>query len=212
MLSFEEISLYVSTFAYAAMFFILVISAMGLPIPEEPVLIASGLAVGWGKADWLPTVVACVAGIIVGDIFVYAMSRYHARSFLRLPPFRWVFSEERQARIQRLYDRHGGKTVFLGRFVPAVRFGVLVFAGRTQMPWRRFLALDSMAALLSGPLAITVGWWAARSLGDPQQAGRWAQDVMTAGNFWLASAILAVAGAAFLWGRAGRKPVECSSD
>jgi membrane protein DedA with SNARE-associated domain len=185
MLSLEEVSVYISVFAYGAMFLILVVSAMGLPIPEELVLIASGMAIGWGKVEWLPTVLACVAGIVAGDVFVYFMSRYHARRFLALPPFCWIFSEKRQQQIQRLYDRHGGKTVFFGRFVPAVRFGVLVFAGRTQMPWRRFLALDSTAAFLSGPLAIGVGWWAARSLGDPRQAGEWAQKAISAGNFWL---------------------------
>jgi membrane protein DedA with SNARE-associated domain len=192
MMGVDQISAQIATFAYLAMFGILVISAMGVPIPEEPVLLASGLAVGWGKADFMLAAVACVLGILVGDIFVYTMSRYHAEKFLRLPPFRWIFTSACQARIARLYQRHGGKTLFFGRFLPAIRFGVLVFAGQNRMAWRQFLALDILAASLSGPLTIFIGYLAARQFADAAAATQWAEDLLAQGQhgIWLGIALL----------------------
>ena len=61
----------ISEYRYLAMFGILFISAMGVPIPEEPLLIASGLSVGWGNSQYHLAVAACLAGILAGDLWVY---------------------------------------------------------------------------------------------------------------------------------------------
>lgn len=176
-------------YRYLAMFGILLVSAMGVPIPEEPVLIASGLAVGWGQASFLWASVACVLGIIAGDIFVYTMGRYCAHWFLKIPPFRWVFPPHRQEKIRLLYEKHGNKTVFIGRFIPAVRFGVFVFAGQHKMHFGRFLALDIPGATIQGPATILVAVFAAKQLGDPEQAVTLAKQWLNEGYVWLYSGI-----------------------
>ena len=188
------------------MFGILFISALGVPIPEEPVLIASGLAVGWEQADFLKASVACVLGILAGDIFVFAMGRYYAARFLALPPFRWIFTRRRQARIRTLYRKHGNKTIFMGRFLPAIRFGVLVFAGQHRIPWGRFLAIDISAAVISGPLVIWVGKFAAQKMGDPETARQFAHRLVQEGSFWIYAAIaLLIAFYAVKWLRKQKK-------
>ncbi len=187
-----DIAAQIARYRYLAMFGILFISALGVPIPEEPVLIASGLAVGWGQADFLKASIACVLGILAGDIFVFAMGRYYAARFLALPPFRWIFTRRRQVRIRALYRRHGNKTIFMGRFVPAVRFGVLVFAGQHKIPWARFLSIDIPAAVISGPLVIWVGKFAAQKIGDPEAARQFARRLVREGSFWIYAAIALV--------------------
>ena len=71
-----------SEYRYFAMFGILFVSAMGVPIPEEPLLIASGLSVGWGDSQYHLAVAACVAGILAGDMWVYFLGRRGGRWFL----------------------------------------------------------------------------------------------------------------------------------
>ena len=174
---------------YLAMFGILLISAMGVPIPEEPILIASGLAVGWGQANFWGASLACVLGIVAGDVFVYTMGRHCAHWFLKIPPFRWVFPPHRQEKIRLLYEKHGNKTVFIGRFIPAVRFGVFVFAGQHRMHFGRFLALDIPGAMIQGPATILVAVIAAKQLGDPDQAVVLAKSWLNEGYIWLYSGI-----------------------
>jgi membrane protein DedA with SNARE-associated domain len=188
-----DIAAQIAQYRYLAMFGILFIGALGVPIPEEPVLIASGLAVGWGEADFLKACLACVAGILAGDIFVFAMGRYYAARFLSVPPFKWIFTRRRQVRIRELFRKHGNKTIFMGRFIPAIRFGVLVFAGQHKVPWSRFLLLDVSAAAVSGPLVVWIGKYAAEKMGDPEKAGVFAQKLARDGAHWIYGAIALVA-------------------
>ncbi|HCP05966.1 MAG TPA: hypothetical protein DIT30_01880, partial [Verrucomicrobiales bacterium] len=123
----------IADFRYLAMFGILFVSAMGVPLPEEPLLVASGLSVGWGSSSYWLTCGACLLGILSGDLWVYFLGRRGGTWFLQTRLGSLVFSAKRQDSIERLFEKHGLKTVFLGRFIPAVRFGVFFFAGRHRM-------------------------------------------------------------------------------
>src|SRR5262245_44465315 len=56
---------------YLAMFGILFLCGVGLPIPEEVTLVGSGLLVGWGEAEFIWASVACVLGILAGDSIIF---------------------------------------------------------------------------------------------------------------------------------------------
>ena len=73
----------ISESRYWAMFGILFISAMGVPLPEEPLLVASGLSVGWGTSSYWLTCLACLTGILSGDLWVYFLGRRGGRWFLQ---------------------------------------------------------------------------------------------------------------------------------
>ncbi len=173
-------------FKYFAMFGILVVTATGtLPIPEEVILITSGLAVGWEEASFLWSALACVLGIVAGDCFLFFMGRYFGRWFLSLRPVRWIFTERYQARVHRLFDRHGSKSIFIGRFFAGARFGIFVYAGQHGMHPARFVVLDALGASISGPVTIYVGMIAARQVGEPEEAVALARDLLSRGSFWL---------------------------
>ena len=83
----------VAEYRYFAMFGILFVSAMGVPIPEEPLLVASGLSVGWGNSQYHLAVIACLAGILAGDMWVYFLGRRGGR-------------RTHQYRVQYFLERH----------------------------------------------------------------------------------------------------------
>ena len=80
----------------------------------------------------------------------------------------------------------------MGRFLPAIRFGVLVFAGQHRIPWGRFLAIDVSAAVISGPLVIWIGKFAAEKIGDPEAARQFGHRLVREGSFWVYAAIALV--------------------
>lgn len=193
----------VSEYRYVAMFGILFVSAMGVPIPEEPLLIASGLSVGWGNSQYHLAVLACLAGILAGDMWVYFLGRRGGRWFLGTRLGSWVFSEKRQHRIERLYEKHGAKTVFLGRFIPAVRFGVFFFAGRHRMPIRKFLGLNALGAMVYAPLWIWLSALAGERFSRSPAAQKTAEAWVQQGSMILIGLVVAVI-ALMIWG-AGKK-------
>ena len=87
-----------------------------------------------------------------------------------------VFSQKRQKKIEHLFERHGMKTVFLGRFIPAVRFGVFFFAGRHQMDLKKFLGLNAVGALVYAPLWIWLSAVAGERFARTPAAARLAEQ------------------------------------
>lgn len=148
---------------YLAMFGILVLCGLGLPIPEEVTLIGSGLLVGLGKADFTLATATCVAGILAGDSIIFGAGYLFGSRFLRSRPMRFLLSLKRQRRVRRFFEKHGNKAVFFARFFAGVRIGVYAYAGSQRMSWWRFLLLDFIGAVLSGSLSIWAGKWAAET-------------------------------------------------
>ena len=193
----------ISDFRYLAMFGILFVSAMGVPIPEEPLLVASGLSVGWGTSSFWMTCMACMVGILAGDLWVYFLGRRGGNWFLRTRLGSVVFSPKRQNRIEQLFRRHGMKTVFLGRFIPAVRFGVFFFAGRHQMDLKKFLSLNAAGAMLYAPLWIWLSAVAGERFARTPAAAKVAEQWVGQGSMVLIGLVLLIA-CGLIWG-AGRK-------
>ena len=186
-------------YQYLAMFGILFISAMGVPIPEEPLLVASGLSVGWGSSSYGLTCFACLAGILSGDLWVYFLGRRGGEWFLRTRLGSVVFSEARQKRIEHLFEKHGMKTVFFGRFIPAVRFGVFFFAGRHRMNVRQFIELNALGAMVYAPLWIWLSMFAGRKFSHSPEAVAQAKEWVGNGHVILVVTVLLLVGA-MVWG------------
>jgi len=196
------------SYKYAAMFGVLFLCGVGLPVPEEVTLIASGLAVGWKQADFFLASLACVAGILCGDAFIFAMGRYYGRWFLRSRPMRWILTPKRQRRIRRLFHKHGNKAVFFARFFAGVRIGVYAYAGQHGMGWLRFLFLDLLGALISGPTSILLGAWAARRFAEPEEAAARARQLIRGSSHWIylgLGLVVLVIVAHSIWSHRGQK-------
>lgn len=202
-------------YRYLAMFGVLLCCGLGLPIPEEVTLLASGLAVGWGEADFWLASAACVAGILVGDSIIFALGRYHGRTLMNHRATRWIFTRKRQARVRALFSRHRTKTVFAARFFAGLRMVVYAYAGQHGVSWPRFLALDLLGALLSGPTSIAIGWWAA-SVATRDEAEGYALRVLDTGRHWLyltlAVVVLAVLGRWLYRRRLSRKDLVVADE
>ncbi len=193
----------IADYRYLAMFTILFVSAMGVPLPEEPLLVASGLSVGWGSSSYWLTCGACLLGILSGDLWVYFLGRRGGTWFLQTRLGSLVFSAKRQDSIERLFAKHGLKTVFLGRFIPAVRFGVFFFAGRHRMNIRKFIGLNSIGAMVYAPLWIWLSAVAGERFARTPAAARLAEQWVERGSLILIGLVILIS-AVMIWG-AGRK-------
>ena len=193
----------IADYRYLAMFAILFVSAMGVPLPEEPLLVASGLSVGWGSSSYWLTCGACLLGILSGDLWVYFLGRRGGTWFLRTRLGSLVFSAKRQDSIERLFAKHGLKTVFLGRFIPAVRFGVFFFAGRHRMNIRKFIGLNSIGAMVYAPLWIWLSAVAGERFARTPAAARLAEQWVERGSLILIGLVILIS-AVMIWG-AGKK-------
>jgi membrane protein DedA with SNARE-associated domain len=155
------------TYGYWEVFLIIAIESMGLPLPGEMTLMAASIYAGTSHHLSIAVVIlAAIAGAIVGDNAGYFVGRKGGTRLLHRFG-RYVRLDEPKLRLaQHLFDRHGGKMVFFGRFLPILRIWAGFLAGAHAMPWRRFLAFNASGgivwATVMGLAAYTFGHTAAR--------------------------------------------------
>ncbi len=191
-------------YKYFAMFGILCLCGVGLPVPEELTLLAGGFAVGWQWADYYLSCFFGTVGILAGDCVIFCVGRHFGRWFFGSRPVRLVLPKRREANVRLAFIKHGNKTVFFARFVSGFRIGVYAYAGRLGMKWRRFLLLDLLGCLISVPVIVLLGKVVAQELADPREAALLARELLEEGYiglyFLLAVVILSIAGHA-TWNR-----------
>jgi membrane protein DedA with SNARE-associated domain len=137
------------------LFVVVMIESFGIPLPGETALIAFGVLAAQGhyRIEWV--IVAAAAGAIVGDNLGYwLIGRLGGRALFRR--WRWLntYADRVLPRAEALMERHGGKTVFLGRFVSVLRYTVAWIAGLSRMGWWRFLFWNAAGGIV---WAIAVG-------------------------------------------------------
>ena len=122
------------------LFAVVLIESFGIPVPGETALIAFGVLAAQGHYSIASVIAIAAAGAIVGDNLGYwLIGRVGGRALFRR--WRWLnqYSDRVLPRAESLMARHGGKTVFFGRFVSILRYTVAWVAGLSRMSWWRFL-------------------------------------------------------------------------
>lgn len=137
---------------------------VGLLIPGETAIVVGGVVAGQGELDIVVLIALVWSTAIAGDLVSFALGRRLGREFLVRHGPRVQITEQRIEQVERFYDRHGGKAVFLGRWVGLVRAVSPFLAGSSGMALRRFLPYDVLAAGMMGTAFCLLGFFFWRSL------------------------------------------------
>ncbi|HEX7289585.1 MAG TPA: VTT domain-containing protein [Conexibacter sp.] len=131
---------------------------LGLVIPGETAIVVGGFVAGQGEIDVIVLIAIVWTTAVAGDLVSFALGRRLGRDFLVRHGPRFQITEERIQQVERFYDRHGGKAVFLGRWVGLVRAVSPFLAASSGMSLRRFLPYDVLAAGAMGTLFCLIGY------------------------------------------------------
>ena len=131
---------------------------VGLLVPGETAIVVGGFVAGQGEIDIVVLIAIVWTTAVAGDLVSFALGRRLGREFLVKHGPRFQITEERLQQVERFYDRHGGKAVFLGRWVGLVRAVSPFVAASSGMPLRRFLPYDVLAAGAMGTAFCLIGY------------------------------------------------------
>lgn len=149
---------------YAVLFGLLVACGLGLPLPEDVPLIASGILIANGKMEWVPVAVLAWSGIIGGDLVLYHIGRKFGPNITKVPVIGRHISAQRLAKLEGWFERYGIWVVAIGRLFAGVRGAMVVTAGTIRYNRVKFLIADGLAAIVSGGLFILLGFWLGQNL------------------------------------------------
>lgn len=146
--------------AYATVFLILLACGLGVPLPEDISLILGGFLAHKGAASLPVMMVVGFAGILAGDSLIFHFGRKLGSKVGRKPGgfFARLITPEKRAKVEGLFEKHGHKVVMVARFMPGVRAVTYFTAGSVGMPYWRFILWDGLAALLSAPVFVFLGF------------------------------------------------------
>jgi membrane protein DedA with SNARE-associated domain len=131
------------------LFVVIMLESFGIPLPGETALIIFGVLASNGSYSVEAVIAVAAAAAIVGDNLGYwIIGRWGGRALFR----RWVLLEKWAEtvipRVERIMKRHGGKTVFFGRFIAILRFTAAWVAGLGRMDWWRFLFWNAFGGIV----------------------------------------------------------------
>lgn len=126
------------TYGYLAVLVLVGLESLGIPLPGETALLTASAYAAAGHLSIAGVIAAAAAGAILGDAGAYWIGRTGGLALLRRYGRFLHVDAARLERAQRFFARHGGKTVFIGRFISLLRMLAALLAGVTRMPYARF--------------------------------------------------------------------------
>jgi membrane protein DedA with SNARE-associated domain len=136
-----------SAHAYLGITVAIILTGMGLPVPEEIFVIGAGIACNTGDLEPLIALAACLVGAVVGDCISYAIGYHFGRALLRDRHwFSRLLTVEREQWVEKRFEEHGLKAFLLARFAVGFRSPMYMTAGILRIPFRKFLLVDTISA------------------------------------------------------------------
>jgi membrane-associated protein len=154
------------TWVYAILF-VIIFSETGLVVtpflPGDSLLVTAGLVASQGLLDIVPLAALLCAAAVIGDTAGYWIG-YHAgpRIFSREDSF--FFHKKHLERTAHFFDKYGGKTIILARFVPIVRTFAPTVAGMARMDYKKFIAYNMIGGIAWVLSMTSVGYFLGRSI------------------------------------------------
>jgi membrane-associated protein len=134
-----------------ALLFAVIFAETGLVVfpflPGDSLLFIAGTVVAVAGLNVHVLVLVLSVAAILGDSVNYAIGRYVGPKVFSRPDSRWI-RQEHLRRTQAFYDRYGGVTIVIGRFVPIIRTFAPFLAGVAQMAYPRFLSYNVAGGVL----------------------------------------------------------------
>ena len=149
------------------LFLVVMIESFGVPLPGETALILFGVLASQGHYNIAVVIAVAAAGAIVGDNLGYwIIGRWGGRALFRRWGWLRRYSDRVLPRAEELMAKHGGKTVFFGRFITVLRYTAAWVAGLGRMHWVTFLFWNAAGGIAWATLVGLVAYYGGQSAAD----------------------------------------------
>ncbi len=193
-------------FGLLFVFVVLVLCGFGFPLPEDVILVTGGVlawlaspveSVTWRTLLADPGLHAMMlvglVGILAGDSVIYWAGRRLGARIAEFRLLRRLVPPEKLEQVEKLLRRRGNIVVVIARYLPGLRAPTYFTVGHSHLPYWEFLLFDGLAALISAPLWVAIGFW----FGDDIE--RAAREASRFGHYILMAVAGVVAVLVFRW-------------
>src|SRR3989442_7173312 len=160
----RTISSLVASYGYVVLFFLVALESLGIPLPGETALLTAAALAALGHLSIYAVVATAVVAAVIGDNGGYWIGRKGGIALVRRYGRRIHLNESQLDRARGFFERHGPKTVFIGRFIALLRTWVAVLAGTARMPYGSFMFYNALGGVCWAVMFGTLGFVFGRNL------------------------------------------------
>lgn len=131
---------------------------IGFFLPGDTLLFGAGILASQGTINIWHLILVVIVAAILGDNVGYSIGRRTGKRMFHKEDG-ILFRKEHIEKAEKFYEKHGGKTIIIARFVPVVRTFAPMVAGMGKMSRQRFLAFNVVGAILWGGGVTLLGFW-----------------------------------------------------
>jgi len=139
----------VHSYGYLALFLLVALESIGIPLPGETALITAALYAGsTGNLNIAAVAAIAATAAVVGDNGGYWLGKVGGQRLVTRYGHRVGLGAAKLKVGRYLFERHGVPVVLFGRFVSLLRTFAAFFAGLNRMPWSKFFAANAVGGVL----------------------------------------------------------------
>lgn len=147
----------INSIGYAGIFLLMAAESTFLPVPSELVMPFAGYQVAAGQLELIAVIVAATVGTIAGALISYYIGKYIGRALVERYGKYFFLSAHEMDKAHKWFEKHGEKTIFICRFIPAVRHVISLPAGAAEMNLKKFIAYTALGGLIWNSFLVWVG-------------------------------------------------------
>ena len=153
----------ISQYGYIAIFALLAGGMIGMPLPDETIMIFSGYLVHAGSLQYGPTVTAAIIGSLTGVTLSFVLGRNIGLPIIDRFGGRIGITQAKMEKVEKWFKRFGKFTLPIGYFVPGVRQAMAYFSGISRFPFRDFALYAYTGGVFWVILFVSIGWFLGES-------------------------------------------------
>jgi membrane protein DedA with SNARE-associated domain len=189
--------------AYILVFGALMAGSVGIPAPEDLTLIAAGVLCSLDQVNTIVMGITCYVGLVLGDLIIYRIGWLTGPTLFRKKWFRRHISTKRLETMRTNLHKRTMLTILVARHLFYIRTATFLMCGAVRISFTRFLIMDAIAALITAPLMMGIGFIFAHNY---ESIVRWVRDL----KFLLLA--LGIFAALFIYRRYRRSKEEVDDD
>ncbi len=154
-----------------AVFLLLMLTGIGVPLGEDLILIPTGILLGFGELHpiWMTALFAYL-GVLCSDCLWFVLCWTYGTPLLHKKWFKRAVHPRRLLEIKHQIERRGMWVVVMARFVPGSRTPAITAAGVLHLSFWKFALATAAACLVTVPLQLGLGYFISKGVGSPESA------------------------------------------
>ncbi|HEX8300257.1 DedA family protein [Sphingomonas sp.] len=170
-----------ANWGYWGVFLLMVLENVIPPVPSEAIMSMGGIAVAKGEMNFFVLILVGTLGTVIGNLMWWEIGR--RLGYKRLKPLidrwgRWLTMDWNEVeRLKSYFDKWGGPTVLIFRFMPIGRTLISIPAGLMHMPFWRFVGYTTVGSIIWNVILVSVGYGLGKGVEDIEH---WVAPVVTA--------------------------------